>query len=260
MEHTITNPRTGIKMNCLIEGEGEPAIVIIHGWTGNYTRWSPTREMLSKNHRTVIYDLRGHGFSEKRPGMDYSFDSFTADHLGIMEALNIGRAVVAGHSMGGMIAQYFALAHPEMVEKLVLVGTAACPAPDEKNRRRLRGAAWMFAHLYSFTMWAKDHKKRKRPDLYPDTVNPAMRPSREAAAKCINSIINMDLRAEMKNLNIPALVVASTDDDTLFFPLSQELAACIPGARFETVSGCGHHIPIDRAEFLTNVIEDFIQK
>jgi 3-oxoadipate enol-lactonase len=255
----LVNPRTGVRMNYLIEGEGDPTIVFVHGWTGNYTRWSQTRELLSKNHRTIIYDLRGHGYSEKRPDMDFSFDSFVADHLGLMEALGIKRAVLAGHSMGGMIAQHFALAHPEMVEKLVLVGTAACPAPDAKNLQRLKTAAWLFGHLFRFTLWIKDSEKRKHPDLFPDAVNRAMQPSREAASKCILSIMKMDLRSKLKNLNIPALVVASTDDKTLAYPLSKDLAGCIPGARFETVSGCGHHIPIDRSEFLSKTIEDFIK-
>jgi len=157
----LTNPRTGVRLHYLIEGEGEPTIVIMHGWTGNYTRWSPTREMLSKKHRTIIYDLRGHGFSDKSPDLDFSFDSFVADHLGLIEALDIKHSVLAGHSMGGMIAQHFTLAHPEMVDKLILVGTTACPAPDASNMRRLKTAAFLFKHFFEFTMKTKDKKKRK---------------------------------------------------------------------------------------------------
>ncbi|MFA6449678.1 MAG: alpha/beta hydrolase [bacterium] len=257
----LTNPRTGIRMSYRIEGEGEgeKTIIFIHGWTGNYTRWSQTRELLSKNHRTVIYDLRGHGFSEKRADMDFSFKTFVEDHIGMMEALNINSAILAGHSMGGMIAQHFALAHPEMVEKLILVGTAACPAPDAKEKRRLQTAAWLFKHLFKFTLWVKDKNKRKQPDLYPDSINKAMQPSREAASKSIISILNMDLRNDLKNLNIPTLVVASKADKTLAYPLSQDLAAHIQGSRFETVTDSSHHIPIEKSEFLSKTIEDFIK-
>ncbi len=255
----LVNPRTGIKAHYMAEGVGEPAIFMLHGWTGNYTRWEPTRKLLAKNHRTIIYDLRGHGYSEKRKDLDFSFESFVEDHLGMMEALNVESAVLAGHSMGGMIAQHFALAYPEKVMKLVLVGTTACPAPDTRNLRRLKAAAWLFKRFFRPALWLKDNKKRKHPDLFPDSMNREMQPSREASFKCIVSIMNMDIRPEMRSLKIPTLVVASTDDDTLEYPLSKELAELIPDAIFETVSGCGHHIPIDRAEFLARKIEEFIK-
>jgi len=255
----LINPRTAIKTHYIIEGEGEPVIVFLHGWTGNYTRWEPTRKLLAKNHRTVIYDLRGHGYSEKRKDLDFSFEAFVEDHLGMMEALKVERSVLAGHSMGGMIAQHFALAHPEKVSKLILVGTTACPAPDAKNLRRLKIAAWLFKHFFRKTLWLKDIKKRKHPDLFPDSKNREMQPSREASSKCIVSIMNMDIRQEMKEFKIPTLVVASTDDDTLAYPLSKELSELVPGARFETVSGCGHHIPIDMPDFLARKIEEFIK-
>lgn len=256
----LINPRTGIEVSYLIEGEGDKTILFLHGWTGNHTRWAPTRKLLAKKYRTIAYELRGHGFSEKLPDLDFTFDAYVEDQLGFMEALKIDRCVIAGHSMGGMIEQHFALKYPDMVEKLILVATSACPAPTDRLKKKMKMAAWLFGNLFGLAMSIKDRKKKKQPDLFPDAVNMNMNPIPAAASKSLISIRNMDLRAALKDLKMPVLVVASTDDNTVPYEQSKELAECIPGARFETVSGCSHHIPIERAEFLSQVIDDFISK
>jgi pimeloyl-ACP methyl ester carboxylesterase len=252
----LTNPRTGVRCAWFAEGQGDPPIIFIHGWTGNTTRWEPTRKLLARNHRTIAYDLRGHGRSEKRADMDFGFGAFVEDLLGFMDALRIPRAVLAGHSMGGMIAQHLALDHPDRVEKLVLVGTAACPAPDAAARRKLAVAAWLFGHFFGVMMSLKE--RGKDPENFPDISDHSLRPIPAAASRCLLTVAGMDTRARLRNLGMPALVVASETDATVAYPLSKDLAACIPGVRFETVTGCSHHIPIERAEFLAKTMEEFL--
>lgn len=253
----IINPRTQLRTHVIDEGEGRP-IIFIHGWTGNTSRWEPTRKILSARYRTIAYDLRGHGLSDKRKDLQFTFEAFVDDLRGVMEAMGLKRACIAGHSMGGMIAQHFALAHPEMVEKLVLVGTAAHTVENNKEKKKLRGGAWLFRHFFGPMMWIKDRKKKAQPDLFPDAVDYRLRPMPEAASDCIRAIAGMDLRERLKTLAIPTLIVASDTDGTVAVRLSDELARCIPGAIYERITGCGHHIPIERSEFLAGKMAAFI--
>jgi pimeloyl-ACP methyl ester carboxylesterase len=101
------------------QGSG-PAIVAIHGLTANHTCWAPLADSLTPDFRFIAYDLRGRGESDK-PSSGYSLAHHCQDLLGLLDAMRLPRAVIAGHSLGANIAVAFADRHPERVEKLVLV-------------------------------------------------------------------------------------------------------------------------------------------
>ncbi len=254
----IVNPVTGIKMYYHFMGDlGKPVVVLMHGWTANHTRWAQVERRLAADFRVIAYDLRGHGWSEKGPELDYGFGSHVLDLQGLMSALKIERATLVGHSMGGMIAQHFALAFPDKVENLVLIGTCACTAPEESKRRAMRALSWMFLYMFEPVMAIKNRDKWTKLDLYPDMLDDSLKPSPEAAKEGIIAVANMDLRERLASLQTPALVIASEDDDTVPFELSCELAASLPKCVMARVSGCGHHIPIDMPDFVSEKVKEF---
>ncbi len=101
------------------EGSG-PAVVAIHGLTANHSCWAPLADSLTPEFRVIAYDLRGRGESDK-PSTGYSLASHCQDLAGLLDALGLPRAVIAGHSLGANIAVAFSISHPERVEKLILV-------------------------------------------------------------------------------------------------------------------------------------------
>jgi pimeloyl-ACP methyl ester carboxylesterase len=105
-----------------LHGDGFP-LVMIMGLSGNIDWWDPRLiQETSKRYKTVIFDNRGAGRTDK-PKVAYTIKMFADDTADLMDALKIKRAHILGHSMGGMIAQEFALSHPDKVEKLVLCST-----------------------------------------------------------------------------------------------------------------------------------------
>ena|SRR5437899_4927491 len=114
----------GIEMNYREAGEGFP-IVLIHGYTGNLRNWAFTIPALTERHRTISMDLRGHGHSAKpMEKKDYTLDLMADDVHQLLMHLGVTDCFLAGHSMGGRVAQLLILAHPELFRALVLVDTA----------------------------------------------------------------------------------------------------------------------------------------
>ena len=110
----------GISLECHEWPGNGPAIVAIHGLTANLTCWAPLAESLTPQYRLIAYDLRGRGESDK-PSSGYSLALHREDLAGLLDALGLQRAVIAGHSLGANVAVAFADSHPERVEKLILV-------------------------------------------------------------------------------------------------------------------------------------------
>ncbi len=111
----------GHRVNFNIAGQG-PGIVLIHGVAGRAAQWDQTVQLLAEHHMVVAPDLLGHGDSAKPRG-DYSLGAHASGIRDLLIALNMERASVVGHSLGGGIAMQFAYQFPERCERLVLVSS-----------------------------------------------------------------------------------------------------------------------------------------
>ena len=123
-------------------GQGEPAMVFVHGWSCNRAFFGPQIEHFSHQRRCVGVDLRGHGDSDK-PRQDYTMEGFADDLAWLCQQLQIEGLVVVGHSMGGVVALVLAARYPELVRAIVMVdgGTRGLTDPGPAWLARLRGLA-----------------------------------------------------------------------------------------------------------------------
>lgn len=114
----------GIDINYEVHGEGTP-LVLTHGYSASLEMWREQVAAFSAEYRLVIYDSRGHGKTTAPTGMEqYGLaHDYVADKLALMDHLGIDQAYVGGLSMGGMIAQEFAIQHPDRVKALLLFDT-----------------------------------------------------------------------------------------------------------------------------------------
>ncbi len=111
-------------------GEQGPPVIFIHGLTANAFCFQAFADALASDYRIIAYDLRGRGTSDK-PAMGYSVPIHAADLARLIDALGLDRPVIVGHSLGAMIALYFAANYPEKLSKLVLID-AGGPLPKEQ--------------------------------------------------------------------------------------------------------------------------------
>ncbi len=134
----------GIEINYEVHGAGTP-LVLAHGYTASLEMWREQVAPLSAKYRLVIYDTRGHGGTTAPQDMaQYSLArDYVADQLALMDHLAIRSAYVGGLSMGGMIAQEFALQHPDRVKALLLFDTG----PGMGGMRRDAGQMAQFQKM-----------------------------------------------------------------------------------------------------------------
>lgn len=258
----ITNPRTGIRMSVHESGAGAGApLILLHGFSGNYTRWGRAAGLLARGRRVITYDLRGHAETDKGPGLDYSFDAHVEDLAGLMDALGIARAAVAGHSMGGMVAQHFALKYPERVEKLVLCATTQCVMRNAAKRAFLNFAIYLLILFPAILGFFVRRKLNTKPaELFPERENPALDFANAALVRCLRAIVNHDLRGEISRIAVPTLVLSSTHDEMIDPALVESLAREIPGARFEPIENKTHFVPLEQPEKVAQVVESFLEQ
>jgi len=110
----------GLNFHYQQAGDG-PDVVLIHGVTGDLSIWFLCRAMveLARSFRVTAYDLRGHGYSD-RPETGYTSADQVNDAMAIADALEIDRAMLVGHSFGGVIAMHAAALHPDRIDAVVL--------------------------------------------------------------------------------------------------------------------------------------------
>lgn len=100
-----------------------PPVVFVHAGVLDHHTWEPQVDALAPEYETVVYDLRGHGRTGGSDRSPYSAALFAADLAALLDALDLERPVIVGHSLGGLVAQTFAATHPDRVRGLVLADT-----------------------------------------------------------------------------------------------------------------------------------------
>src|SRR4030066_593598 len=118
----------GKKVHYVEAGNGQP-IILIHGFLCYSEMWKKNIDALAEKFKVYAIDLWGWGYSERLKENEYSFERYGKQIVGFMDALNIKKAALAGHSMGGGISVYVAAHYPERGDRLILVGPAVIPYP-----------------------------------------------------------------------------------------------------------------------------------
>jgi pimeloyl-ACP methyl ester carboxylesterase len=130
--------QNGIRLHHITAGDG-PDLVLVHGITGNLAVWHLQMVPLLLDHfRVLTYDLRGHGYSDM-PKTGYDCDTMADDLLQLLDALELERPMLVGHSYGADITLYFAHLYPERVSQVVAIEGALPALVEARNREEWEG-------------------------------------------------------------------------------------------------------------------------
>ena len=264
MPHTLVN---GIHIHYKETGQGFP-IVLVHGYTGNLRNWAFQLPALSQKHRTVSLDLRGHGLTDSPShAEDYSLERLADDIYGLLQALGIGECYLCGHSMGGMVAQEFFLAHPEMVRALILVDTTA----EQPTGTEIGDGARSVQKALDQGMEAVFEEMLRVAPLVSTlaAVGSAfiekwreqfLLTSVEGYVYCAQAIHGRrPLLDELYRIQVPTLIVCGALDEA-FLEASRQMHERIAGSELAIIPGCGHIPIIERPQEFNRIVASFLER
>jgi len=229
-------------------GAGEP-LLAIQGMSANHLAWGrPFSSLLEQSFEVISFDNRGMGLS--RPVTEtFSIAEMAADAVALLDALEIESAHVFGISMGGMIAQELALAHPGRLRSLT-IGCSYCGGPgsqlmdpaDFQGLVEAMGsgdAQRVYRAMYELNLSPgfRAEESRFAEFVAMAEVLPA---ARQTIGFQVQAIAAHDTSARLPDLAVPTLVVHGTVDRVLGYPNGPLIASLIPGARLETLEEIGH--------------------
>ena len=270
--HTFTrkaNAAEPIELRAWEWRGGAPATLLLHG-IGNYARyWDFFADAVAGRLRLIATDARGHGESGK-PTNGYAPQDFIADAIAVLDALAIERALVVGHSMGGTHAIRLAAAHPERVERLVVVDAGPEPMPEgsERARRlslerpeRFADADEAIAYLrrtspgYSEEVYAN----RMRWLFRENTGDVVWRSSRHALASIMAGAGRGDLWDALREILCPVLLVRGTRSNVLSADVAQRMIKALKDGRLIELDA-GHNVALDRPKELADAVVAFARE
>lgn len=237
-----------------------PALVFCHGFTTTAAFWREQLPAFSGTHRVVALNLPGHGRSPRPRQRPYTIDAFVADLEGVFEALQIDDAVLVGLSMGGTIAQRFALKHPQWLHRLCLVGaTPHGLGPDVQAQQVVSAIAELGVERASQAVIERSFWPGAAPELLAFARAEVAQTPDYVALEAIASLNAADSRADLSRIALPTLVVCGSQDRITPPAQSRLLAEGIAGARLVLIDEAAHFPMLEQPAAFNAALRAFLQ-
>jgi 3-oxoadipate enol-lactonase len=250
-----------VPLNHVITGPQRAPVLLLGGSLGtNLSMWEPQVSVLSRSHRVIAFDQRGHGASPVPP-TPYAIAELGADVVALLDHLGIARASYVGISIGGMAGIWLGANASDRLERLVLMCTSAHAPPASRWHERVAAVraagtteviadavverwftpAWSVAH--------RDAVAAHRAMIV--ATNP------EGYCGCCEAIAAMDLRDALPRIAVPTLVIGGLEDQALPVEHQQLIAEAVSGARLELVAAA-HIASAERPDIVNHLIEEHL--
>jgi pimeloyl-ACP methyl ester carboxylesterase len=242
-----------------------PAVVFLHNIFCDRRIYAGAVAALRGRYRTIALDFRGHGESPAgaRP---YDVADLAGDVVAVLDHERVASATIVGLSIGATVALELALAHPERVERLVLMGADADGDRGMswlRNRAFCRlvmllGVRWFILGAVTSTLFGAWFRQHAPVAFGVFRARIAGLPRRAAQYAMRAWMTRRPLLDEVSKLQIPVRIVVGDEDVSCPLPCGQRLEAALPGAELVRIPHAGHTMPAERPEATTAVIAAFL--
>lgn len=250
----------GLRFHYVQDGQGTD-LILLHGLGGNLHDWDACVPELARYHRVTRWDGRGCGDSDK-PGGPYSPQLFAKDLHGLFRQCEISRAHVVGISMGGVIAQRFALDFPEYIESLTLISTSSevglqAQAAWEKVATIIETRGFSSGGDFARRVYASSFVTTHPEAVQAMSQRTATNDPRAyaAAARAIGSY---NWTAELARIQTPTLILQGAEDKLTPPGGSIKMSRVVPYSRLLMFADCGHVVPEEKPELFTQTLLAFL--
>lgn len=247
--------RDGVNLYYEVHGTRGPVILLSHGYSATSAMWEGQIAALTRNHRLVLWDMRGHGQSDypEDPSL-YSEEATVADMAAILDAAGAEKAIVGGLSLGGYMSLAFHEAHPERVIALLIIDTGPGFKKDEARE------AWNANALRTAERFERDGLSPLK-SLTPEMATSRHRSAEGLARAGRGMLTQRDAHVinALPSIRVPSLVIVGAKD-TPFLAAADYMAAKIPGARKVVIADAGHASNIDQPAAFNEAVIDFLKR
>jgi pimeloyl-ACP methyl ester carboxylesterase len=223
-----------------VAGDGPP-VVLVHGLSGSSRWWRRNIGALTPHRRVYVVDLIGFGASRAR--QRFALAEASGFLARWMDQLELERASLVGHSMGGLIAAELAADAPERVDRLVLVDPAALPL----DTRLLTHALSLLQELRTIS-----------PSFLPVLIADALRAGPLTLWRAANALMLADLRPKLAQIQARTLVIWGEHDALVPIAFAQQLANYLRYEQLVVIKGAGHVPMWDRPQEFNRVLTKFL--
>lgn len=268
LEHPQKCTVRGNQLAYYREGKGK-TVLLVHGITSYAFIWREIMQALSQRYDVIALDLLGCGASDTPLDIDYSLNIHADLICEFAAQLEIAKLHFVGHDIGGGIGQIIAVRYPELLHDLTLINTVAYdfwPVQPIIAMRTpiIRQLAMATLDLGTFKLIiqrAVYHKERVDDDLMSCFSKPLRTQAGRKAflhfAKSLNNEHLMGIRDQLRQLNMPVLIIRGDADVYLSQEISKKLQREIPGSRLVRIPTAGHFIQFDEPALVASTIRDF---
>jgi pimeloyl-ACP methyl ester carboxylesterase len=265
----------GHEVTYRIGGDG-PAILLIHGMAGSSRTWKEVTELLVRDHTVIAPDLLGHGESAKPMG-DYSLGAFASGIRDLLGVIGVERCTVVGQSLGGGVAMQLAYQHPELVERLVLVGSGGLGREVNWMLRLLTlpGAELLWPVIFPRFLADKGddvnrflHRQGIRAphlgEMWRAYASLSGAENRGAFLRTLRAVVDPGgqtvsaLDRIYLASGLPTLIIWGDRDPIIPIEHAHAAQAAIHGSRLEIMEGCGHFPHVEEPARFVAILEEFI--
>jgi pimeloyl-ACP methyl ester carboxylesterase len=271
--HTVTV--NGIRIAYLDAGGGPP-VILVHGFGGSLWQWEYQQTALAAHYRVITLDLPGSGLSDK-PEIAYTPDEMVGLFRGFMDALGIRKAALVGNSMGAGLVIGMSLAHPDRVDRLVLIGGLPKGVREKLTGRLTRRAVETSAPVWLIRLgnwlagrWVTedvlreivhDHSRLTPAVIersYQNRRRPGIIPPLMAAARSL-PLWEQGFARRIGEIRQPTLILWGEQDEVFPPEVGRELQATINGASFALVPKAGHIPQWEQPEVVNPLLITFLK-
>ena len=244
--------RDGVGIHYEVHGSGPP-LLLTHGYSSTSAMWQGQIAALSKHHKLVLWDMRGHGQSDYPDDPNgYSEALTVADMAALLDEAGADSAIVGGLSLGGYMSLAFHRAHPERVRALLIIDTGPGFKKDDARE------AWNKRAHDTGDRFEREGLSVLK-SASPERSGVSHRDASGLARAARGMLTQRDARVieSLPAIKVPALIVVGADD-TPFLAASDYMAAKIPDAKKIVIPAAGHAVNIDQPQAFIDAVLPFL--
>jgi pimeloyl-ACP methyl ester carboxylesterase len=244
--------RDGVNLYYEVHGEG-PALLLSHGYSATSQMWQGQVEALSKHHKLITWDMRGHGQSDyPEEQAAYSEEATVADMAALLDAVGAKTAIIGGLSLGGYMSLAFHRAHPDRTRALLIIDTGPGYRKDEARD------GWNANALKTAERYETEGLGRLAAGSV--EMRTSTHRNAEGLARAARGMLTQrddKVISSLPTVAVPSVVVVGAND-TPFLAASDYMAAKIPGAKKVVIPDAGHAANIDQPAAFNAAILGFL--